>query len=289
MSIWKHSLSTRGLRGEIDTTFCPFCDEHLTELAYLGDVHEGPDGFTSDFRGSICDLCGWWLIKLYRHMDQHAVSRFYKSDDPSDQPNLVHQWLWTNASLKEFDLSDIAAPINEVQDFLTGRYHRRFEVHPKVMEDAIGDIFRNLGWDVVVTAYSSDGGVDAFITKDGQLCGVQVKRYASAIGVSQIREFSGALLSKRITRGVFVTTSRFTKGATEFREEVLPEQSIELLDADKLFDVLRITRRGKTAKLNEIFDDLGFETALKREGVGPELLTYFHAEQAFASQSLLWW
>jgi restriction system protein len=133
------------------------------------------------------------------------------------------------------------------------------------MEETVGKIFRDLGWDVDVTCYSKDGGIDAIIRKDGSVCGVQIKRYKNNIGVRQIREFSGALVAKKITSGVFVTTSEYTKSALDFPEEAAPEQRIELYDAAKLFDTLRISRTAITHSLEEVFDRLGFQALLSSQ------------------------
>ncbi|MEY9543205.1 restriction system protein [Bradyrhizobium diazoefficiens] len=283
MSIWKYNLAARSLdASRKDRDECPFCSEKLAVLAYLGEVVEGDDGYESDFRGRICDLCGWWLIKVYRHLNRENVARFYKSKDPGDDPTFVHQWLWTHAVLKELDLADIATPVHEIQDYLVGRYQERLGVNPRLMEETVGEVFRGLGWDVIVTSYSKDGGIDAIMTKRDKLCGVQVKRYSETIGVRQIREFSGALMARHITNGVFVTTSKFTKAAVGFTEEVLPEQRIELIDSDRLFDALRISRRGKARSLNEIFEELNFESLLRRRKVKSLLKKYFVAEPAAA-------
>jgi restriction system protein len=70
---------------------------------------------------------------------------------------------------------------------------------------------------------TGDGGLDGVIDQDPlglDRVYVQAKRYRPDIGVSEpeIRGFSGSLGAAKANKGVFVTTSYFTKPAIEFAE-----------------------------------------------------------------------
>jgi restriction system protein len=70
------------------------------------------------------------------------------------------------------------------------------------------------------TGGSGDGAIDGIITEDVlglDVIYLQAKRYAqeSAVGPDKIREFAGAMDAHGITKGAFVTTSRYTKSALE--------------------------------------------------------------------------
>jgi restriction system protein len=70
---------------------------------------------------------------------------------------------------------------------------------------------------------SGDGGIDGVIDQDPlglDRVYLQAKRYSPDIAVSEpeIRGFSGSLGAVKANKGVFVTTSYFTKPATEFAE-----------------------------------------------------------------------
>lgn len=144
-----------------------------------------------------------------------------------------------------------------------------------------------MGWDVTVTCYSKDGGIDAILTKDGATAGVQVKRYRDTIGVQKLREFTGALVSKRLTNGVFATTSRFTKTAIGYVEDLLPEIKIELIDAPRLFDALHIGRREQLKTIEDVFAASGLASILKKKAISRRILKkHFFSEQEFASESL---
>ena len=67
---------------------------------------------------------------------------------------------------------------------------------------------------------SGDGGVDGVIDQDRlgvDQVYIQAKRYAddNPVGPGAIRDFFGALNMKRATKGIFFTTSSFTKSARE--------------------------------------------------------------------------
>ena len=67
---------------------------------------------------------------------------------------------------------------------------------------------------------SGDGGIDGVIREDAlglDTIYLQAKRYAegNTVGAPAIQGFAGALLATGATKGVFVTTSRFTPQARQ--------------------------------------------------------------------------
>jgi len=84
---------------------------------------------------------------------------------------------------------------------------------------------------------SGDGGLDGMIDQDPlglDRVYVQAKRYAAdnPVGSAAILQFSGALAQRGATRGVFITTSRFTEDARATAAR-LP-QRIVLVDGEEL-------------------------------------------------------
>ncbi|WP_158244292.1 restriction endonuclease [Trinickia dabaoshanensis] len=163
-------------------------------------------------------------------------------------------------SLRELDLTDIQHPLQDVRDYLTIRYDKRFELHPRLFEETVASVFRDRGFLPRVTSYSGDGGIDVILERPGERIGVQVKRYKNAISAEQIRSLAGALLIGGYTKGVFVTTSRYQPGATEVTALASARgMAIKLLDAPRFFDELKIAQRSKfQAKDYENFYSIGF-------------------------------
>lgn len=115
---------------------------------------------------------------------------------------------------------------------------------PKGFEEFRARIFRTLGFEnVLIRGGSGDGGIDGL----GELLvnrflrtrvAFQCKKYgdASPITPERIRDFRGAIAG-RVDRGIFLTTSRFTKAASEEarRENATP---IELIDLSQIIEIL---------------------------------------------------
>jgi restriction system protein len=66
---------------------------------------------------------------------------------------------------------------------------------------------------------SGDEGLDGIINEDRlglDVIYIQAKRWNDVVGRSEVQKFAGALQGKRARKGVFITTSSFSSGATEF-------------------------------------------------------------------------
>lgn len=87
------------------------------------------------------------------------------------------------------------------------------------------------------TGKSHDGGIDGVIKQDplGILnIYIQAKRYhdGNTIGSKEIQSFVGALQGRGVERGVFITTSSFTKSAKDYAEKLLGK--VVLIDGQDL-------------------------------------------------------
>lgn len=66
---------------------------------------------------------------------------------------------------------------------------------------------------------SGDGGIDGIINEDRlglDVIYIQAKRWEGTVGRPEIQKFAGALQGQRARKGVFITTSIFTKEAREY-------------------------------------------------------------------------
>lgn len=87
------------------------------------------------------------------------------------------------------------------------------------------------------TGKPGDGGLDGVIRQDAlglDLVGVQAKRYdrEAAVQRPEMQAFVGALQGAQTSRGVFVTTGRFSSGARVFAEQVA--MRLVLIDGTEL-------------------------------------------------------
>lgn len=91
-----------------------------------------------------------------------------------------------------------------------------------------------------VVGKSHDGGIDGVINEDKlglDKIYIQAKRYAptNTVGRKEIQAFAGAM--KTVTKGVFITTSTFTKEAQKDAKEQYGKQ-IALIDGTMLTDLM---------------------------------------------------
>lgn len=114
------------------------------------------------------------------------------------------------------------------------------KVSPKRFEEVVLDLLLAMGYGGSLgsghtTDYIKDEGVDAIIKEDKlglDIIYVQAKRWKNSVGRPEIQAFTGSLEGKKARKGVFITTSRFSKEAKEFVNHI--EKKIILIDGELL-------------------------------------------------------
>lgn len=114
---------------------------------------------------------------------------------------------------------------------------------------------------------SGDGGIDGVINEDPlglDAVYVQAKRYApeNIVGRPALQAFVGSLTGEGASKGVFVTTSSFSKGAREYVDRVA--HRIVLIDGDRLARLMIAhgvgVRTRKTYAIQGVDEDYFAET-----------------------------
>ncbi len=86
-----------------------------------------------------------------------------------------------------------------------------------------------------VTQYTNDNGIDGIIYEDKlglDKIYVQAKRWENQVSRPKIQEFAGALVGQNANKGVFITTSTYSKEAREYVKGI--QQKIVLIDGREL-------------------------------------------------------
>jgi len=86
---------------------------------------------------------------------------------------------------------------------------------------------------------SGDGGIDGIIKEDKlglDVIYVQAKRWEGTVGRPEIQKFAGALQGQRANKGVFITTSTFTRDAEEYANVI--NSKIILIDGERLASLM---------------------------------------------------
>lgn len=100
-----------------------------------------------------------------------------------------------------------------------------FDKDPYYFERLVMDILTKMGYgdpnnnSNIVTKRSGDEGIDGIINQDRlglDKIYVQAKRWNENVSRPELQKFVGALSAKKSTKGIFITTSDFTKEAREY-------------------------------------------------------------------------
>ncbi len=113
-------------------------------------------------------------------------------------------------------------------------------VSPEHFEELVVELLVKIGYGRGQrVGRSGDGGIDGIVTQDRlgfEKVYVQAKRWNTAqVGEPEIRNFSGSLDPHGATRGVFITTSRFSETARRTADEAARNnKTILLIEGPKL-------------------------------------------------------
>lgn len=113
-------------------------------------------------------------------------------------------------------------------------------VSPERFEDLVVELLVKIGYGRGSrVGRSGDGGIDGVVTQDRlgfERVYIQAKRWDKAqVGDPEIRTFSGSLDPHGASKGVFITTSRFSEAAQRTATEVARNnKTILLIDGPKL-------------------------------------------------------
>ena len=137
------------------------------------------------------------------------------------------------------------------------------QISPDAFERLVVDLLEKMGYGKGETVgRSGDGGIDGIINQDAlglEKVYIQAKRWQNQVGEPAIRNFSGSLDARGARKGVFVTTSRFSKTAKQTTQTISAgNKFIRLIDGPELaklmmaYDVGVVTQYAyKIQKLDE--------------------------------------
>ncbi|GAB4373309.1 MAG: hypothetical protein Kow0042_17120 [Calditrichia bacterium] len=86
---------------------------------------------------------------------------------------------------------------------------------------------------------TGDEGIDGIIKEDRlglDIIFIQAKRWDVPVGRPEIQKFAGALQGQRAKKGIFITTSSFTKEAIDYVSRI--DSKIILIDGEQLADLM---------------------------------------------------
>ncbi len=114
-------------------------------------------------------------------------------------------------------------------------------VHPAFFERIVIELLVKMGYGGSIeeagnaTRYTNDEGIDGIIKEDKlglDVIYIQAKRWEGNISRPEIQKFVGALAGQRAKKGVFITTSNFSKDAVTYAAQM--DTKIVLIDGETL-------------------------------------------------------
>lgn len=204
-------------------------------------LRENPSGISLDLLRQTEGLKDW----KRRSIEARAARRSEEdiddedeSDDAGSTPN-----------------EQIESSIRAIETAVASQLLQRLrEEDPEFLERTVLKLLHAMGYgssedDLQHLGGAGDGGVDGVIRQDkfglDQIY-IQAKRYGSAtVGRPDIQSFVGALTGQQATRGVFITTSSFSRDAKDFARTI-QQYRVILVDGEDLVRLMIENKVGVT-------------------------------------------
>lgn len=182
---------------------------------------------------------------LYKFPDYRLwITGFSKSKDKSIAEGLYsHQDHTSDATPEE----DIDNAINTINGALASELLEAIKNNSsQFFEQLVVDVMLAMGYGGSIQdagkafKTTNDGGIDGLIKEDKlglSSIYLQAKRWENTVGRPEIQAFAGALIGRHSTRGVFITTSKFSNEAIEYAKS-LSQPIIILIDGEKLVQLM---------------------------------------------------
>jgi len=226
-------------------------EQYTVPIPFYGFSNEGRQTYT--FLG---------LLELLRHFQEYQIDKknilrkvwvfefFIHNEIPTipiqHAKDIIISIFKESRMIREIDREEREVVVFDTpqQVFETANYETEeirshlLQINPYRFESLVKDVVESNGFtNVTVTPPSQDGGIDvnAYVTDSNYFFSkthvqFQVKRWRHSVGSVEINNFRGALHTT--AKGVFVTTSHFTKAAIQESEHSV-KPCISLIDGSK--------------------------------------------------------
>ncbi|MFJ4287362.1 restriction endonuclease [Paenarthrobacter nicotinovorans] len=183
----------------------------------------------------ITDTGRQWLLdnpQGINYSQAHTIfAQYWPKADGQAAPTQAAQETGLSATEELEPVEQIEDAINRIQGEVGASLLKRLhEGHPDFFEDAVVKLLLKMGYGGAEQrgrriGGTGDGGVDGVIDQDAlglDRVYIQAKRYSpdNAVGREAIQAFVGALHGFSASKGVFITTSRFSQGARDYAGSV---------------------------------------------------------------------
>ena len=187
------------------------------------------------------------LLKQNKDLQEYQSISFDKLTAEADNIAEIQKSITPEESF-EYGYSNIIDNLSyEILEKLKTVSPSKFEhiVVELLVKMGYGGSFKEAAGQVV--GKSGDAGIDGIIKEDKlglDFIYLQAKKWQDVVSRPEIQKFAGALLGKKSKKGIFITTSRYSKEAEEYVKSI--DASIILLDGEKLARLMIENNLGTT-------------------------------------------
>ncbi len=176
-----------------------------------------------------------------KYLNQYAEFKAFKAlrHEKTETENDAPPELKTPEEALENAYEDLRSNLaSEILQRLKVSQPSRFEktVVELIVRMGYGGSLRDAGQAI---GRSGDEGIDGIIKEDRlglDVIYVQAKRWEGTVSRPEIQKFAGALQGQRAKKGIFITTSDFTKEAVEYAARI--DNKIILIDGEQLAQLM---------------------------------------------------
>ena len=175
------------------------------------------------------------FLKRYPEYIDFITIRKEKGEEEKEEENLTQ----TPQELLEYGYQRIKKDLaSELLNFVKKSSPRFFEklVVELLIKMGYGGSLKDAGKAI---GQSGDGGIDGIIKEDKlglDIIYIQAKRWENVVGSKEVRNFVGSLAGQKANKGVFITTSSFTRDALDY-VKTIPHKVI-LIDGETLAQLM---------------------------------------------------
>ncbi len=174
--------------------------------------------------------------KVLRRSDVLKIVRKHRLHEKIDSVIDGERLYSVRGAIEPSRLDDVRIELvsanEELFDFLKRHPKLIHSISPRRLEELVGDIFANMGYDVELTQQTRDGGYDIRALRKDKvgtlLYLVECKRYAPdrPVGVDFVRSLYGTVTEARASHGVMATTSYYSPDAKEYADRLKYQLSL---------------------------------------------------------------
>jgi restriction system protein len=176
-------------------------------------------------------------VKYLRKFPEFVEFQSAKKEEQSELSNNMPEEVKTQTPEELLELGYQSIRSSLEQEILS----KLKTVHPAFFEKIVVELLVKMGYGGSIaeagkaTRYSNDEGIDGIIKEDKlglDVIYIQAKRWEGVVGRPELHKFVGALAGQGAKKGIFITTSSFTKEAEQYTPK--NETKIVLIDGEKL-------------------------------------------------------